>query len=605
VTNWKTGAGIAGATLSAIGPSQKVNTTDSNGNYTISGLAPGPYTITASANHYVEKSFYSFVYATENMPLNFELSLRSIRGRVYDASTPAVGIAEANVTIGENFVLTNASGHYEWVDLSGGTYTVMASAPGYSSQSQQVSVSTEVSTVANFGLSPLAPGRISGTVTDDATRKDFPQATVRVRRGSYEKLSTTNQNGNYAIENVPAWPYWTVEAYKVGYIAQSTLASVQPGLTTTQDFALIPFGIVSGTVKDQTTNQPIAGALVKVGSAFVNTTDSNGYYSIYAVAATYTVTASARGYATKSQSSVKVDEGKTTTVNFLLQPVPPGSIIGNVTDVKTGQAIVGAVVKADGYSNTTDANGNYILPNLPAGTYTVSASASGFVGDSMTLGVPSGGSIRVDFPLSPYTRVYLEPWLNFGNPGQTFTVDIDISEARFVYSWEAYLWWNPTLLDATNVVEGGFLKGPFGNRPTQFTFEEYPNEGVLYVKCLSNLPTPDNGVNGSGTLATLTFQIKVKGTCTIDITSALLFDPISFPIFPNAMEDAFFRTLQSDVNNDGVVNNYDLVAVRAAYGTKPGETNWNINADVNRDRIVSVFDLNKIGKDYGKSIYSS
>jgi len=543
VVNFENGTGISGATVSVNGPSHRVNTTDSNGYYTISGLAPGPYVIAACASGYLSQSYTLFVYETANPSApDFRLHMLSIMGRVSDSSAPDIGIAEANVTIGEHFVLTNSAGHYEMLDLSSGTYTVAATAPGYTNESQSVDVSAGVSAVADFELSQVAPGMLSGTVTDSATSQGLNEVTVRVSRGSFEKLGKTEQDGQYTIENVPAWPFWTIDAYKVGYVAQSTATAVQSGETSTLDFALIPFGIINGTVKDQTTDQPIAGALVKADSEFINTTDSNGYYTMFVLAGRYTVTASAPGYASASHPNIRVDEGETITQNFALDEIPPGSIIGNVTDIKTGSEIAGAIITADGHTNTTDVNGNYILSSLPSWTYNVTVSAEGYVSDSTKRTVPSGGSITADFILTPYTRVHLAPYSNTGNPGQSFNLNINISNARFVYQWEVYLWWNPSLLDAENIIEGSFLKGPFENRTTELSFEIYPNEGVIHIESWSTLTTPDGGVNGSGTLAIITFQIKTKGACNIDLTNAILFDPNGFPMFANQMKGALFET---------------------------------------------------------------
>jgi hypothetical protein len=603
VTSLKTGMGIFEAAVSAVGPSQQVTTTDSQGYYIVSGLAPGPYAIGVSASGYVGKSIPPFfIYPTGNTLPDFRLNMLSIRGRVYNASMPDIGIAEANITIGDYFIIANSSGHYEWLDLSDGIYAVTASAPGYSNQSKSVAVSTGVTIVSNFELSSVPLGRIFGTVEDSSTHQGLSQATVRISRGSFEKSTNTGQDGQYSMENVPAWVFWKVEVYKVGYEAQSGTAAVQSGATTTLDFELVPFGKICGTVKDQGTNQPLVGAVVKADSEFFNTTDSNGYYNMFVLGRTqaYTVTASSPGYASSSQS-VKVSAGKTFTANFLLQAVPRGKIIGLVKDAKTGYGISGAIVTADGYSNTTDRNGDYTLSNVLAWTYTISVSASGFASDSKQRTVPSGGSIGADFQLNPYTKIHLEPYLDFGNPGQSFNLNVDTSDSRFVYSWEIYLWWDPTLFDASGVIEGSFLKGPFGNRTIQLSSETYPNEGVIHVRGWSTLSTPDKGVSGNGTLATITYQVKAKGICSIALTSAMLFDPHGFPIFPNAIEGALFRTLKGDVNNDGIVNNLDLVAYRLAFGSEPGDPNWNINADADRDKIIGAHDLYHIGKDYGKS----
>jgi len=593
--------GISGATVSANGPSQQVNTTGPNGYYTISGLAPGPYTIVTSASGYLSKSYTSFVRETTDTLPNFRLHQLSVIGRAYDLSTPSIGIGEANVTVDGDFVSTNSTGHYELLDLPNGTHMVAATAPGYTNETQLVTVSTGVSAVADFGLSQVSDGTISGTVTDSSTHERLYQASVRVCRGSFEKLASTDQNGEYAIENVPVWSFWTVDTYKIGYVAQSTTTAVQSGETSTLDFDLTPFGTINGTVKDQATNQPIDGALVKADSEFLNTTDSDGYYTMFVLAGTYIVTASAPGHASEPRSNVKAFEGETTTEDFVLEAVLPGNITGNVRDVRTGEGIADATVTTNGYTNTTDSNGNYVLSNLPVWTYTATVSASGYIGDSIQITVPSGESITYNFDLNPDTKIHLEPYLNFGNPGQSFNMTVDISNARFVHGWETYLWWNPTLFDVANVTEGDFLKGPFGNRTTELSFETYPNEGVIHMDG-SSTPLND-GVNGNGTLATITFQIKAKGACNINITSDMLWladEPYIMLLNPG--EGVLFRTLQSDANSDGIVSIFDLYDIAEAYDSNPHETNWNINADINRDKIVNSLDLSQIEKDYGTSI---
>jgi hypothetical protein len=542
VIDVNTDTGISGATVSANGPSQQINTTDSSGHYTISDLAPGPYTIAVSASGYLSQSFTLFVYETGATPLDFRLHLLSVMGRVYDSSTPNTGIAEANVTVGASFVVTNSTGHYKLLDLPNGIYTIAATAPGYTNESQSVTVSAGVSTVADFGLGQVVPGIVSGTVTDASTNQGLHQATIRISRGAFEQSGETDESGHYTIESVPAWPFWSIDAYKPGYVARSTTTAVPSGEATILDFALTPFGIINGTVKDQVTDQPIAGALVKAASEFLSTTDSNGCYAMFVLAGRYTVTCSAPGYASTSELNVRVSEGETTTQNFALEAISPGAIIGNVTDVKTGKGVGGATVTANGHANTTDADGSYMLSSLPSWTYNLTVSASGYASDSAMRTVPSGGSITVDFTLAPYTRVHLTPHSNTGNPGQSFNLNVNISEARFVYRWETYLWWNPALLEATTVVEGDFLKGPYGNRTTELSSDIYPSEGVIHVEGWSTLTTPDDGVDDNGTLVTIDFQIKAKGVCNIDLTSAMLFDPSGVPMFPSAMEGALFET---------------------------------------------------------------
>lgn len=59
--------------------------------------------------------------------------------------------------------------------------------------------------------------------------------------------------------------------------------------------------------------------------------------------------------------------------------------------------------------------------------------------------------------------------------------------------------------------------------------------------------------------------------------------------------------LPGDINHDGKVNIFDLVALAKTYGSTPTTPNWNGNADTNNDKIIDVRDLRTLGKNYGKS----
>jgi hypothetical protein len=58
--------------------------------------------------------------------------------------------------------------------------------------------------------------------------------------------------------------------------------------------------------------------------------------------------------------------------------------------------------------------------------------------------------------------------------------------------------------------------------------------------------------------------------------------------------------LGGDINNDGTVNLNDLVLLARAYGSKPGDSNWNPPADLNGDGKVSLADLVILARTYGR-----
>ena len=72
----------------------------------------------------------------------------------------------------------------------------------------------------------------------------------------------------------------------------------------------------------------------------------------------------------------------------------------------------------------------------------------------------------------------------------------------------------------------------------------------------------------------------------------------SFDINFEGKTQEFLRT---DLNKDGIVNLRDIMIVVLAYGSKPGDANWNEIADVNKDGRIDVIDLVMVINDYGKT----
>lgn len=56
-----------------------------------------------------------------------------------------------------------------------------------------------------------------------------------------------------------------------------------------------------------------------------------------------------------------------------------------------------------------------------------------------------------------------------------------------------------------------------------------------------------------------------------------------------------------DLNNDKIVDIFDLVILAEAFGTTPGNLNWNPKADLYQDEIIDIFDMVIIGINFGKT----
>jgi parallel beta-helix repeat protein len=56
-----------------------------------------------------------------------------------------------------------------------------------------------------------------------------------------------------------------------------------------------------------------------------------------------------------------------------------------------------------------------------------------------------------------------------------------------------------------------------------------------------------------------------------------------------------------DVNNDGLIDIVDIVIVAIAFGSRPGDPNWDPYADINQDGIVDIVDIVMIAIHFGEA----
>ena len=83
--------------------------------------------------------------------------------------------------------------------------------------------------------------------------------------------------------------------------------------------------------------------------------------------------------------SVNIVAGQTTTVNIVMVAITTGILSGQVTDSVTGLGVSGVGIAGaqvspgtNTFSGNTDAQGNYSIGNIPAGSYDVAFSKSGY-----------------------------------------------------------------------------------------------------------------------------------------------------------------------------------------------------------------------------------
>lgn len=144
----------------------------------------------------------------------------------YVETSSGAPIVGAIVTAGTSSQETNSTGAYE-INIVEGTYTVNASLDGYTSASEEVTVSADETVWQNFTLSPTA-GDVKGYVYDFETGDAISGATVKTTVNDQVKTFTSNASGYFEFLGLPEGSY-TINATKSGYELNSTIVSVVAG----------------------------------------------------------------------------------------------------------------------------------------------------------------------------------------------------------------------------------------------------------------------------------------------------------------------------------------------------------------------------------------
>jgi hypothetical protein len=112
-----------------------------------------------------------------------------------------------------------------------------------------------------------------------------------------------------------------------------------------------------------------------------------------------------------SDGMVTMDADRSCTANFDVVILEPGSIAGTVKDATTAEPVPNATVRVffsgdEVGSAMTDMSGNYTLNDLDPGFYSVTASASGYLDNTVqNVQVLSGQTTNQDIVLSPVLQI--------------------------------------------------------------------------------------------------------------------------------------------------------------------------------------------------------
>ncbi|HKT36979.1 MAG TPA: carboxypeptidase regulatory-like domain-containing protein, partial [Ktedonobacterales bacterium] len=331
-------------------PASATTTTNSQGNFTLSNLPGKTYDVVVTASGY-NANHVANVLVTNNTTATSNSALAGIPGNTtmdnftqpnqngWSPSTDGSTFSDdANVYPGATLSIQNNTGYAD-------TYTAATDRDewfGPATTDQLVSGDFNVS---QFGQDAYQHGaRLLGRITDDNNFIDFAvnYATNTLQiwdnsNNNWTMLSQvnvspfkTNQWYHSKLLTVGTTSYGKVWAYGTAEPAwqisgsQTDLTAGGGGFRSTYAFInwanikVQAVTTITGTVKSASKGTAIAGATVSDGTNST-TTDSSGRYILIEPNknATYTVTASASGFSTKS-SAATTTSLKSTTLNFSL-----------------------------------------------------------------------------------------------------------------------------------------------------------------------------------------------------------------------------------------------------------------------------------------------
>ena len=156
---------------------------------------------------------------------------------------------------------------------------------------------------------------------------------------------------------------------------------------------------------------------------------------------------------------------------------------------------------------------------------------------------------------STVTNIYVDPETITKFVGQTFTINVSISNVVDLYAWELKLKWNATMLDMIDIDEGPFLKQ---GGDTFFTYKLNETEGSLLADC--TLLGDVAGVNGNGTIVFIEFYVKAEGECPLDLYETTLVSSLEQPI-EHTTADGYLHAIYGSFHNLAIreINPYKTV----------------------------------------------
>ncbi len=395
--------------------------TGTDGKFLLTGITPGLHDIGFALTGYANANRTAQIDAGQqaavgSIGLTVAGNAGILSGTVTAAAShqPLAGVA---ITVnGNNTTLTDAAGSYRLV-VPVGYYTVTLAASGFLTATAEATVvagatlTLSPSLTEASGTQPTTTSLL-GRVVDADSGKTLSGVDVAVSGGTLRTV--TDADGGFGLTGLQPGS-WELDVSLAGYRSAHITLTAPAG---SSDMGVIRLpslsgsqgeGIVTGSITDAATGDPIANAHITVtGSATTSAvTNALGAYRIVAPAGNISITASAPGYRdTVGTATLTAGATLTFSPGLLTESatVPTlATLIGTVVDAASNQPLADVSVVAAGSTVTavTDGNGQFLLEGLAPGAWILDVNRVGYQGLRLSLTAPAGtsdlGTIRLPF----------------------------------------------------------------------------------------------------------------------------------------------------------------------------------------------------------------
>ncbi|RLI42579.1 hypothetical protein DRO69_10230, partial [Candidatus Bathyarchaeota archaeon] len=115
------------------------------------------------------------------------------------------------------------------------------------------------------------------------------------------------------------------------------------------------------------------------------------------------------------------------------------------------------------------------------------------------------------------TKMFVSPSYSILTDSTYFTVEVRVENVWKMNSYQAYLWWDPELLNVTEVIQSPFLSN---NSQYTTSFNSRINNTLgrlIVIEAQLSPDYPETAVGGNATLFTVNFTAKSTGQCLLHL----------------------------------------------------------------------------------------